>query len=188
MTSGQSGEDIDTQRMPPGWDTNPSSWIQRLPIVGAAILGFAIASYLAAFQLELIDTVWEPFFGDGSVTILTSGVSRVLPIPDGALGALGYLADGVAGVIGGSMRWKRMPWLVVLFGLAVGPLGAISILLVVLQPVMFDSWCTLCLATAVVSVLMIGPAMDEVLASLQHLKRVGREGGSVWHAFWTGRG
>ena len=112
--------------MPPGWDTNPSTWGQRLPIVGAAALGFGIASYLAAFQLDLIDTIWEPFFGDGSVTILTSGVSRVMPIPDGALGALGYLADAVTGVIGGSARWKRMPWLVVLFGLAVGPLGTIS--------------------------------------------------------------
>ena len=35
-----------------------------------------------------------------------------------------------------------------------------------------------------VSVLMIGPAMDEVLASLQYLKRVRAEGGSVWRAFW----
>jgi hypothetical protein len=30
----------------------------------------------------------------------------------------------------------------------------------------------------------VGPAMDEVLASLQALARVRRAGGSVWRAFW----
>jgi hypothetical protein len=31
---------------------------------------------------------------------------------------------------------------------------------------------------------MIPPAVDEVLASLQHLRRVQLSGGSVWQAFW----
>jgi hypothetical protein len=70
------------------------------------------------------------------------------------------------------------------FGLAVGPLGAVSILLVILQPVLFDAWCTLCLASAVVSLAMIGPALDEVLASLQHLKRMAAADRSLWRAFW----
>jgi hypothetical protein len=76
---------------------------------------------------------------------------------------------------------------VILFGLAVGPLGAISILLVISQPVLLDAWCTLCLASAVVSVVMIGPAMDEMLASLQYVKRERDRGRSLWDAFW-GRG
>jgi hypothetical protein len=42
----------------------------------------------------------------------------------------------------------------------------------------------LCLASGIVSVLMIGPAMDETLASLQHLKRVKQRGGSTWRAYW----
>ena len=84
------------------------------------------------------------------------------------------------------MRWRRMPWIVILFGLAVGPLGAISVLLVILQPVLFDAWCTLCLLSAVISVVMIPPAMDELLASLQHLRQQHDQGGSLWHAFWHG--
>jgi uncharacterized membrane protein len=118
------------------------------------------------------------------VVILNSPVSRILPISDAALGALGYLADAVAGAIGGTRRWQTMPWVVVLFGLFVGPLGGISVLLVILQPLLYDSWCTLCLATAVISVVMIGPAMDEVLAALQYLKRQKQAGRSVWRAFW----
>lgn len=170
--------------VPPGWTHNPSTWAQRLPIVFLALLGFAIAGYLALYQVGVVATVWEPFFGDGSAKILHSWVSRLLPVSDAAVGAAAYLVDAGTGVIGGTDRWRRMPWLVVLFGLAVGPLGVVSILLVVLQPVLFDAWCTLCLASGVVSLLMIGPAMDEVLASLQHVRREAGEGRSAWRAFW----
>lgn len=172
--------------LPPGWDYNPASWGQRLPIIALAAIGFLIAGYLTLYQWRVIDRAWEPFFGDGSVRILNSRVSHLLPFPltDAFLGALGYLADAVTGAIGGRARWRTMPWIVILFGLLVGPLGGISILLVILQPVMFDAWCTLCLATAAISVLMIGPAMDEFLASLQHLTWAKRQGRSLWRAFW----
>jgi hypothetical protein len=171
--------------IPPGWEYNPSAWLQRLPIVALALVGTAIAGYLTLFQVGLIDTVWEPFFGQGSERILTSWVSQLLhPLPDAGLGALSYLVDAIAGVTGGRRRWQTMPWMVILFGLAVGPLGVVSVTLVILQPVLFDSWCTLCLASGVVSVLMIGPAMDEVLASLQYLKQTSRHGRSTWQAFW----
>lgn len=66
---------------PPGWTYNPSSWSQRLPLVALALVGAAIAAYLAAFQVGWITSVWEPFFGSGSRTILHSGVSRLLPVP-----------------------------------------------------------------------------------------------------------
>ena len=79
--------------------------------------------------------MWEPFFGDGSRTVLDSGLSKVLPVSDAALGAASYLADAVAGVLFGVSRWKTAPWIVVVFALAVGPLGIISILLVIAQPV-----------------------------------------------------
>ncbi len=172
------------KNVPPGWDYNPAAWSQRLPIIILAILGFGIATYLALYQLEIFPTVWEPFFGDGSVTILNSPISHLLPIPDAALGAFGYLLDAVTGAVGGTRRWRSMPWIVIVFGLAVGPLGFVSVLLVVFQPVLFDSWCTLCLASAVISVVMIGPAMDEMLASLQYMKRVKDSDVSTWKAFW----
>lgn len=174
----------DANDTPPGWESNPSAWSQRLPIVGLAAAGFGVALYLALYQWRVLDGVWEPFFGNGSQEILNSKISRILPVPDAALGALGYLADAITGVIGRRSRWRTMPWVVILFALAVGPLGAVSILLVILQPVLFDSWCTLCLASAVISVLMIGPAMDELLASLQHIKHEKAGGRSVWRTFW----
>ena len=169
---------------PPGWDYNPASWDQRIPLIILAFGGFAIATYLSLYQLEIVDTVWEPFFGDGSERVLNSYISHVLPIPDAALGAFGYFVDVVCGIIGSTRRWRSMPWIVIVFGIAVGPLGFVSIMLVVFQPVLFDSWCTLCLASALISVLMIGPAMDEVLASFQYMKRVKKANVSRWKAFW----
>jgi uncharacterized membrane protein len=169
---------------PPGWAYNPSDWSQRLPIIALALAGFGIATYLALYQWGVLARVWEPFFGDGSRVILNSSISHLLPVPDAALGAFGYLLDAVTGVIGGRQRWRTMPWMVIIFGLAVGPLGAVSLLLVIFQPVLFDAWCTLCLASAVVSLLMIGPALDEFLASLQYLKAESSRGRSAWRAFW----
>jgi len=64
-----------------------------------------------------------------------------------------------------------MPWIVLLFGLAVGRLGLVTVLLVMAQPLLLNAWCTLCLMSAVISIVMIAPAMDEVLASLQFLKK-----------------
>ena len=181
--------------IPPGWQKNPAAWGERLPIVGLALLGFGIAMYLSLYQWEVFDRIWDPFFGNaegfdgGSKEILRgSSVSQKtmkwFGVPDGFLGAIGYFIDAVTGAVGSTKRWKKMPWIVILFGLAVGPLGFVSIMLVVSQPVLFNAFCTLCLATAVISVAMIGPAMDEMLASLQYMKRVRDEGGNVWRAFW----
>lgn len=172
---------------PPGWSYNPASWSQRWPIIALATIGFVIAGYLTLFQFGVIPTVWDPVFGRGSEVVLTSWVAqdtqRLLGVSDAALGAFGYLADAVTGVIGSTRRWRTMPWLVVLFGLFVGPLGAVSVLLVIMQPFV-GGWCLLCLVTAFISVLMIGPAMDEVLASLQHLQAERQAGRSVWRALW----
>ncbi|MGH7875641.1 MAG: hypothetical protein ACREQO_25900 [Candidatus Binatia bacterium] len=57
------------------------------------LVGFGIALYLFLYQLGLFLNVWEPFFGNGSRKVLQSHLTRVLPVPDAALGALGYLIE-----------------------------------------------------------------------------------------------
>ena len=174
--------------VPPGWSVNPSSWPQRIPIVVLAVLGGVAATWLALYQQHYVDTVFEPFFGDGTTDIVReSGFSQSFerfPIGDAALGALGYAADAITGVIGGTDRWRKMPWIVIVFGAFVGPFGAVSVMLTIFQPVLYDSFCTLCLFSGVVSLAMIGPGVDEVLASLQHLRRERAAGASVWRVFW----
>jgi hypothetical protein len=50
--------------------------------------------------------------------------------------------------------------------------------------VLFHTWCTLCLVSAAISIAMIGPAMDEVLATLQLLARKRAAGQPLWPLFW----
>ncbi|MCR4338013.1 MAG: vitamin K epoxide reductase family protein [Candidatus Omnitrophica bacterium] len=165
--------------IPPGWTYNPSTFSQRIYIVILAFIGSAISLYLALFQYEVIDDVWEPFFGEGSRKILMSPTSFILPVSDAALGALAYLIDAITGIIGGPARWQKMPLMVIIFGFFVGPLSIVSIALVIAQPVLYHQWCTLCLVSAVISIIIVGPSMDEVLASLQYLKRIKQEGKSM---------
>ncbi len=170
--------------VPIAWSYNPSSWAQRIPLIIVATVGFLIAMYLGLFQLGVIHSVWDPLFKGGSEKVLTSDIAKSIPIPDAVLGALGYLLDIVTAIIGGTRRWKKMPWIVIVFGIAVGPLGFVSILLVILQPIIVHAWCFLCLMTAFISLILISPAMDELLASLQYLHRVKHQKKSVWKAFW----
>src|SRR2546430_1915034 len=114
----------DDPSLPPRWSHNPSAWARRLPLAGLALSGFGIALYLTLYQSHVLSTVWEPFFGDGSQIILQSSISRLLPIPDAAFGAIAYFVEAVADLIGGRERWHRTPWSVVLFGLIAGAMAA----------------------------------------------------------------
>lgn len=90
--------------LPPGWVENPSSWTSRARVLALAACGLVIASYLAAFQLGLLTEVWDPLFVGGSVRVLHSDISRMLPVPGALLGALGYAPDIVVTAIGSATR------------------------------------------------------------------------------------
>lgn len=174
----------------PPYDYNPSSWSQRIPLCILAAVAFLASSYMALYEWKLIDSVWDPVFGGSTQRVLDSDVSHMLyrwfGIPDAALGAIAYLSDAVFALAGSTRRWQYRPWLVVLFGLDVIPLGIVSSILVVLQGTVVGSWCFLCLVTAAVSLLLAYWAYDEVWASVTYLHRVWKKTGSVsilWDTF-----
>ena len=171
---------------PRGWTYSPSSYVQRVPIVVLAFIAFLVSRYMTAFQLGHIDAVWDPAFGDGTETIITSSASKAWPIPDAGVGAVTYLIEALTGIIGDRRRWRTMPWLVLGFGLLIVPLGAVSIFFIIIQPILFDTWCGLCLITAVITVLMIPYAADELVATTQFLLQSRRAGRPFWRTFWRG--
>ncbi|HVS31891.1 MAG TPA: vitamin K epoxide reductase family protein [Thermoanaerobaculia bacterium] len=171
---------------PPGWSYNPSDWIQRGPIIALAFVGFFLSRYLAAYQLGHIAYPWDPFFVDGTRRVLDSEVSQAWPISDAGLGAASYMIEALSGFMGGRNRWRTMPWMVVMFGVLVVPVGIVSIVLVMLQPIAVGAWCTLCLITAAAMLIMISPAIDEVVAMSQFLLGARREGKPFWRTFWVG--
>jgi uncharacterized membrane protein len=171
---------------PPGWSYNPSDWFQRGPIIAMAFVGFFLSRYLAAYQLGHIPYPWDPFFNDGTRRVLDSDISKAWPVSDAGLGAVSYMLEALSGFMGGKNRWRTMPWMVLMFGFLVVPLGIVSIVLVILQPVAVGAWCTLCLITAAAMLIMIAPAIDEVVAMGQFLAGARREGKPFWHTFWVG--
>ena len=172
--------------VPPGWSYNPSSWPQRAPIIALALLGFFLSRQMAAFQLQHIGSLADPFFGLGTERVLTSDVSRAFPIPDAGLGAVAYMVEFLMGFMGDKARWRTMPWMVTFFGILVVPLGVVSITLIILQPLAVGAWCTPCLIAAAAMVVMIALTLDEVVAMGQFLVQARREGQPFWRTFWLG--
>jgi uncharacterized membrane protein len=167
---------VDLSAHAPPFEKNPSSWRQRVPIAVLAGVGVLISCYLALFQWGLVDSVWDPVFGKGSERVLTSkaakSMDKWLHVPDAAFGAWGYLSEVIFTLVGGTRRWQHRPWMVVLFGIDVIPLGIVSAVLVVTQGLTVGSWCFLCLVTAGISFTLVFFAYDEVWSCLKYLRRV----------------
>ena len=169
--------------IPPGWSYNPSSWSQRLPIILMALFGLYVSRYLAGYQLGHIPAVWDPFFAgsptdpqNGTEEVITSSVSKAFPISDAALGGYTYLLEILTGLVGARMRWRTMPWLVVLFGLMIAPLGVTSIVFIIIQPIVIGTWSIVALAGAAAVLIQIPYSLDELIATLQFLRRRAKAG------------
>ena len=178
---------------PPGWNYNPSTWTQRLPIVLIALIGLQISRYLAAYQLGHIDGVWEPFFTgspadprNGTEEIITSSVSEAWPVSDAAVGGWTYMLEILTGLVGARARWRTMPWLVLVFGLMIAPLGITSIFFIIIQPVVIGTWSTLAMIAAAAVLVQIPYSLDELLATLQFMRRRVRAGRSLLRVFLFG--
>ena len=165
---------------PPSSGDNPAAWSRRLPLMALALAGLCVSVYLALFQVEVLRSVWDPFFR--SEKVLT-----YLGIPDAALGALAYATEVALLSIGGRERWRTRPWTVISLGVVILSGAAVSVLLILMQASLVGAWCTLCLVSAAVSLAIFALGYDEPLAGLRYLRKVRDAGGSPWRALW-GRG
>ena len=151
-----------------------------------AVVGLLFSRYLAAYQMGQVDGVWEPFFAgspadpqNGTEEIVTSSVSKAWPVPDAAVGAYTYALEILTGIIGSRARWRTMPWLVLLFGVMIVPLGIVSIGFIIIQPIVIGTWSKLALIGAAAMLVQIPYSVDELAASLSFLNRRRKAGCSV---------
>ncbi|HEY9776787.1 MAG TPA: vitamin K epoxide reductase family protein [Planktothrix sp.] len=183
---GRAGLDLPGPDIPPGWSYNPSSWIRRWLGIALSLLGFFIARYMAAYQLGYIDHAVDPFFGRSSEKVLTSVVSRSFPISDAGFGSVAYILEAISGFMGDRARWRTAPFLVLLFAVLVLPLGATSIMLVIMQPVIVGAWCGLCLIAATGMMASVPLAVHELIAMGQFLLAAKQQRRNFWNVFWMG--
>jgi uncharacterized membrane protein len=175
----------------PPFGYNASAWSQRVPICVLASAGFVVATYMGLYQWGLIGSVWDPVFGGQTEQVLRSETSKTMErwirVPDAILGAAAYLGDAIYGLAGSTRRWQLRPWMTVLFGLDVIPLGIVSTILVVMQGAVVGAWCFLCLVTAAISLVLVLFAYDEVWACLKFLHRLWNRSPDkrlFWEVFW----
>ncbi|HSV12879.1 MAG TPA: vitamin K epoxide reductase family protein [Tepidisphaeraceae bacterium] len=142
-----------------------------------AVCGCAVAFYLALYQWHVIAGVWDPFFRDpsgqyanGSERVLNSWLSRKLPVSDAFIGSLAYAIELIADLIGGRERWRTAPWAVLVTAAVALAMGIGSAALVVIQPTLIHSWCTLCLTSAAISFIVLALVAPEAWASIQYLR------------------
>jgi uncharacterized membrane protein len=152
--------------VPPGARRNPSAWRERTVLAVLALGGAVVSTYLALFELGTLTHVWDPILGSASSrAVLHSSFSKSLPVPDALLGALNYVAEVVLDLAGGPVRWRTNPVLVLLFALPVAAGAAVSLLLICLQAFVVHHFCTLCLCSAGVSLLIAVLARREIVAA-----------------------
>ena len=161
---------------PPGFDENPTRWSRRILIIALAFAGLCVSVYLTLFQINVLQSVWDPFFQSPEVL-------EYLGIPDAALGALAYATEIVLSLIGGRQKWRTMPWTVLAFGVVILAGALVSVLLFLMQAFLVGAWCTLCLASAAISLAIFALGYEEPLAGLRYLGQVRGSGGSIWRAF-----
>lgn len=168
----------------------PSSWTQRYIIAIIAAFATLVALYLGLYQWRVVAHVWDPVFGQGTENVLDSAVShdiiQWIRIPDAFMGVFAYLADIIFSMAGSSNRWQDRPWLVIIFGISIIPVGLVSITLVLLQGFVVKSWCFLCLTSAALSLILIALSFGEVIACCKFLYEVKKISSwkKTWNVFW----
>jgi uncharacterized membrane protein len=143
---------------------------RRVVAIVLALTGCAVATVLALFQLGVLHSVWEPLFGDGSRRVLTSQLSRMLPVPDAALGAAAYLAEAVLAGLGSPAR----PRIVVAAGAVAAGLGLAGLGLLAVQAFIVGAFCTLCLVSAVLSLTIAALVVPEAGTTVARLRSAAR--------------
>ena len=132
-------------RFPNGWDINPSAWDERIPFLAVALTALCLPT------------------SAGVPSFISHGPDRFLQI------ALGLVV--ITGFFGGECRWSKYPWFIFAFGILSGPILFASSLWMILQMAGSGDWEWIGVIRAGLALFVIGPAMDEFLASLQHLRR-----------------
>ncbi len=166
--------------IPPGFSHNPTAFSRRAILAALALIGLLDALYLTLYQWDAW-RVWDPFFRAQTVLDLTE------PVPDALAGVLAYGGELLLLSLGGADRWRRLPWACLALGALLSTGALVSIALIVVQPTVAGTWCTLCLLSAALSLALFALGIGEARAARQHVRRERAAGVPLGDAVW-GRG
>ena len=116
--------------------------------IGAAVMAVPFLGSTANAAAYLSDTLVGAFvFGLAVCSKPEPGSSAVAALtgPSVPPGGYTYLLEILTGLVGSRQSWGTAPWVVLLFGLMIVPLGMTTILFIIIQPVVLGTWSTLAL-------------------------------------------
>jgi hypothetical protein len=163
--------------IPPGFDHNPTTYRRRARLAVLAFIGLLVALYLTLYQWDAWP-VWDPFFTAEKVLDLSE------PVPDALAGVAAYGSELLLLALGGQDRWQRLPWACLALGAVLTTGAVVSIALIILQPALTGTFCTLCLVSAFVSLALFGLGIGEARAAWQHVRRELARGTALGDAVW----
>jgi hypothetical protein len=123
-----------------------------------AVAGLLVAGYLTLIQLGALASAWDPLFGHHSTHAV---LELTRPVPDALAGVLAYATE-VALLLA---RRGRL-----LLGLVLTAGGLTSIVLIIIQPAVVGAWCTLCLGSAALSLVLLALGRREAADALTALR------------------
>jgi hypothetical protein len=163
--------------IPPGFGHNPTTYRRRARLAVLAFAGLLVAGYLTLYQWDAWP-VWDPFFAAEKVLDLTK------PVPDALAGVAAYGAELLLLALGGEDRWQRLPWACLALAGVLTMGAVVSIALIVLQPALTGTFCTLCLVSAALSLALFALGIGEGRAAWQHVRRELARGTALGDAVW----
>jgi hypothetical protein len=163
--------------VPPGFSSNPTSYRKRALLAVLALIGLLDATYLTLYQWDAWP-VWDPFFDASTVLDFSA------PVPDALAGVAAYGAELLLLALGGRDRWQRLPWACLALGAVLSIGAVVSVCLIIVQPTIVGAWCTLCLLSAVISLVLFFLGIDEGRAAWQHVRRELARGTALGDAVW----
>lgn len=147
---------------------DPAPRPRRLLMLALAAAGLAVAAYLTLFQLGAVDRVWDPLFTSRPVLDLTK------PVPDAAAGVAAYASEIVLLLASGAVARRWVPWIASALGVVLITGAVVSLVLIAIQPLVAHAWCTLCLASAAISLVLFALGLAEArrgFAAVRALRR-----------------
>lgn len=135
--------------------------VTRMGIAALALIGAFIATYMLLYKLGVLGVVVCGVSG-GCEIVQASHYAYFIGVPVAAWGLLGYLAIlGVAllGIQPAFIESRRVSLLLLVL---TGTAFAFSVYLSILEEFVIGAWCRWCIASAIISTLLLGLALPEL--------------------------
>jgi uncharacterized membrane protein len=128
---------------------------KRLAIAGMCTVGMLEALYMLAYEEELIDSLYCPFFGEGCNIVGRSEHARHFGVPNAAVGAVAYAGMATLALWMGRDNATKRPLRALGLAAIAGAAAGASAVLTWKQHSKVKAYCFWCLSSAAINAALL---------------------------------